>query len=159
MHPVGFIREVEVSPNLNSPGTMERAETLLASLGFKPFRNMLEQEPDYCGGELPDRRLLFQGEIGEQYREQQRLVSSGQPGAVRGEAGGALMEPEPQAAHARGSDGNCNICLDKVADAIILPCGHTESCVACARTCFSRGLTCPTCRAPIEKVLAQAPRT
>lgn len=48
-------------------------------------------------------------------------------------------------------DALCVICYRQVKDAVIHPCGHTQSCQPCAR----RVLTCPLCRTVITRVMPQ----
>ena len=43
----------------------------------------------------------------------------------------------------------CSICFTGEANAAIIPCGHSISCVRCLERCEA----CPVCRKPIEKLL------
>lgn len=44
------------------------------------------------------------------------------------------------------TDQVCSICLDKPANSIIIPCGHTGFCENCLNEWFSSKFTCPVCR-------------
>ena len=44
-------------------------------------------------------------------------------------------------------EDQCQICLEKPIDCIILPCGHVGYCQNCAYDWISRSNSCPTCRA------------
>ena len=57
------------------------------------------------------------------------------------------------AAHAE-DDNVCVICLDrKPAGAALVPCGHTQLCLPCARALVYSNHSCPICRHPIEDLL------
>ena len=43
----------------------------------------------------------------------------------------------------------CSICMHQEANAAVVPCGHTVSCVRCLERCDK----CPVCRKPIERIL------
>jgi len=62
------------------------------------------------------------------------------------EQSGARVE---DAAELGGADVECLICFDRVADTILIPCGHAEYCGACLRLHERKnGAACPTCREP-----------
>jgi len=82
---------------------------------------------------------------------QRAKLRNKEPGAVP-ENPDSASDSMVMAAHA---DRICNICMDKAADALILPCGHMETCMECAKRCLISSRQCPTCRAPIEKLLAR----
>lgn len=48
------------------------------------------------------------------------------------------------------SQGICSICMDSVADTVIVPCGHTICC-ECAKHWFLSSSDCPFCREPFSK--------
>jgi hypothetical protein len=136
-------------------------------------------------GQPAARRRLTEDEVRECRQRQKDLVASGKPGAVpslsQGEgtleghvssrdgsflgdgasgasgapSGGALPSYRPEEI----TTCTCAVCLENQADALILPCGHTECCIECVEACIARGDSrCPTCRACIENHLPQATR-
>ena len=48
----------------------------------------------------------------------------------------------------------CIICMEKFANAVLLPCGHGGCCYHCSRLLYKQlsKRTCPLCRHPIEQV-------
>ena len=48
---------------------------------------------------------------------------------------------------------NCIICLDRVPDAVLVPCGHQNLCLACANQWNREGKGCPVDRSRIDKIL------
>jgi hypothetical protein len=51
-------------------------------------------------------------------------------------------------------DSLCFVCMDQVADAVLMECGHGGICYDCARHCITRGnQQCPVCRARIDQVI------
>lgn len=49
------------------------------------------------------------------------------------------------------SHGVCVVCLDNPRNAMLYPCGHAHSCMACTKQLVSR--QCPICRTTISKVI------
>ena len=102
------------------------------------------------------RRRLTNQEVYDYKSTQRDLIAAGKPGAV------AATHEATYGTTAQGplaEAKTCAVCLEKLADAVILPCGHTECCLECVGACIARGdRRCPTCRTWIENHLAQAPR-
>lgn len=48
---------------------------------------------------------------------------------------------------------NCSICCDKVADSVMMPCGHGGLCNMCAMQMWQKTEFCHLCRKVIEKVV------
>jgi len=143
LFPVFFIDEVEVSARTGSPEVMRRAQAICSSLRFTTFVNN-DLQPHL-------RRRLNDGEVGRAVEAQRTKLINGERGAVP-ENPDSASDTVAMAARAALI---CNICMDKAADALILPCGHMETCMECAKQCMSSSRQCPTCRAPIEKLLAR----
>ena len=52
----------------------------------------------------------------------------------------------------------CAVCLEAPRTALLVPCGHTATCVECAhKVMHSSHAVCVVCRTPIEKVLRAVP--
>ena len=56
---------------------------------------------------------------------------------------------------ATGSTGSsiCVVCFDAPRDAVLMPCGHADLCMACAKQVARTNALCPICRAPIAQAL------
>ena len=48
------------------------------------------------------------------------------------------------------NDKNCIICVEKIADCIILPCGHVCACSSCLKNWFKNKKICPICRKEVS---------
>ena len=46
----------------------------------------------------------------------------------------------------------CCICIDKPRSALLIPCGHTYTCLDCANTLKAMGKNCPICREKIKSL-------
>ena len=70
------------------------------------------------------------------------------------EAGGGATREADVSVSVAGGEGDelCVVCLDAARSALMKPCGHTSTCMACARR-LPWPLHCPACREPIEGVL------
>lgn len=79
-------------------------------------------------------------------------------GALGGAAGGGSIMSERE----------CVICYERVADHVLVPCGHGGFCGPCAKEMCSghaapytveEGHVCPVCRAPVDAVVKVSPDT
>ena len=67
-----------------------------------------------------------------------------------GARGGASGSDPPVPATGPASSATCVVCMDKPRDALIMPCGHMYTCMACISQLQQRA--CPICRVPIQTV-------
>lgn len=64
-----------------------------------------------------------------------------------------ISEFQEQGRRATALIKQCVVCLDKLADNVVLDCGHICLCKGCARDLGSyRNQNCPCCRAPIRRI-------
>ena len=146
--PVWFVDDVEV----DAGGLRgDRLSPLLAALGFKVT---------YYKGE----RLRIPQEVVRRYVQEQRAVvereRQGREYAERERenlgqeraADDASTREADVAIDVGDADELCVVCLDAARSALIKPCGHTSTCMACARK-LPWPRQCPTCRRAIEDVL------
>ena len=136
LHPVWFVDDVEVTvgepTNALSP--------TLRSLGLKPFY--------YAPG--GHRRKLDDADL-QRYISAQRDAVSAQrlqkPVAKR-------PDPSSRSQGAPAAEP-CVVCLDAPRAALLVPCGHANTCMDCTMKLQPR--ICVECRQPIEKVLPWVP--
>jgi len=144
LHPVMFIDEVEIMNDVARSDGFAEVDRLTKRLNFRPFEGVAGQ----------GRKRLSDAEVQAAWSAQRRLVASSEPGAVPATL--TAVGGEMQAQMAAQEAEPCVICMEMVADmAIFLPCGHKDTCFACAKLLEGRSAqaTCPTCRVTIEKVL------
>ena len=71
-------------------------------------------------------------------------------GADCDEAGGAAAGPDSGNAD---DSRMCVVCFDQPRDAVLVPCGHADTCMTCAREIAERNAACPMCRCRITEAL------
>lgn len=49
-------------------------------------------------------------------------------------------------------DNKCDICMFKINDCVIIPCGHANCCLDCIKIHMTQNNTCPICRQHIKGV-------
>mgnify|MGYP002632002162 CR=1 FL=1 len=138
LYPVWFIDEVELALGLGENGPS--LKPLLESLGFKPSI--------YSG----IRRRLGDAEIQAADEAQRKDVER------RRRMTPAMSAPDgkPPDAGAQSTSGPpCSVCLDAPRSALLVPCGHTSTCMNCAKKLNPP--ICVECRQPIEKLLPWLP--
>ena len=89
-----------------------------------------------------------------------RLVGSGGGGGAGGGGGGGGGGAGGSGGGGSvGGGGNdkCAVCLERPADAIVVPCGHGELCMVCAKVIALKKASCPICRADIDEVVQWSP--
>ena len=64
-----------------------------------------------------------------------------------------LLDSSPDSPSSMQEQGVCSVCFDDIADSV-LTCGH-KLCGGCAGRILSSTCMCPTCRAPITKVVCK----
>jgi len=73
------------------------------------------------------------------------------------ESGSEEDEVDVEAACARAAplslEPRCCICMDRLKDGVITPCGHKCICTLCGERLMARGVGCPVCRRPIVSVV------
>ena len=151
LHPVLFMDKVELSGHPEKLMGAEVAKGYMARLGLLCF------SPE--GGQ---RRRLTEDEVRECLVKQRGLVEEQKAGAVPKKVeevemgGGPAVEGDGRNREAPSIQKECAICLEKLADALILPCGHTDCCMECLQVCLTKGdHRCPQCRSWIETILPQ----
>ena len=89
-----------------------------------------------------------------------KRLSSSQPGARHlSEAvdlTGVVVEAS-SGAGAESGENLCVVCFDERRGAVLIPCGHAETCMGCARKIAERSATCPICRTTITEVFEVGP--
>jgi hypothetical protein len=61
----------------------------------------------------------------------------------------ALQPPTSSTVGQETAQNECSICMDSFASACLVPCGHTDFCMQCARQLQD----CAICRTPVEEVV------
>ena len=63
----------------------------------------------------------------------------------------------PDAVAAVDAAGLCYICCDRPMDSVLLPCGHSGACYACAVENVARTELCPCCRGAVDQIVVYDP--
>ena len=93
-------------------------------------------------------------DISQKYRKTVREMVSHQNSSMMMSPARSLstIQPNAQASSMTDdkSDKMCRICFDRIADTVMVPCGHAIVCDGCSGTV---GDTCPLCRKPIQQIV------
>jgi len=135
LSPVYFIDEVEL---IGDDENAQAANAILKALGMSSIPKM--------EGE----KVLSKERVTQYYDRQRKSVSKNKNSKSSPTTATGTEEPKQELP-------DCCVCLTRTAGALILPCGHNNTCHECALqlcTLRHRGEhRCPICRGYIEKVL------
>ena len=67
------------------------------------------------------------------------------------------IRDRPDAVDAVDAAGLCYICCDRPMDSVLLPCGHSGACYACAVENVARTELCPCCRGAVDQIVVYDP--
>ena len=63
------------------------------------------------------------------------------------------IEVEPPAVVMSPRGIQCYVCMERVATAMLVDCGHAGLCMECGKKLLATHRGCPLCRAPITRVM------
>lgn len=139
LHPVFLIDLVEVSGR--NAEAVDAAKSLLEGIGMQPFV--------YGRHNFQERRKLFQDEVQAIYAAHH---ASAQSRAHTLASTCTTISSTPSGSFVQGKE--CVICCTRETNAILYPCGHVETCVACGEALqTSQQPMCPVCRRLIERIV------
>ncbi|KAK3249366.1 hypothetical protein CYMTET_41201 [Cymbomonas tetramitiformis] len=140
LHPVFLIDLVEVSGR--SVEAVDASKSLLEGIGMQPFV--------YGRDNFGERRKLYQDEVQAIYAAHQASAKSRAHTLASTGATTSLMTSGQSFVQGK----ECVICCSRESNAILYPCGHVETCVACGETLqTSQQPMCPVCRRLIERIV------
>ena len=144
--PVWFIHAVEVT-RPHDPQAADSLVATLSELGFQVsyytrnsgLSRLSTQDAERWAREQREHVASERSQLERTARERESL---GQEAPADGSDVAAAASTAPAV---------CSVCLDAQRDALLTPCGHMTTCVACAQRL--RPPVCVACRKPIEQIL------
>lgn len=109
------------------------------------LESQVEKEP-----ELDDCARKFQNEI---YTLQDQIANLAELKTLLYEENIALRNQ----IESENYRGRCVVCIDSIADVLLLPCKHLSLCASCARTVKREDGACPVCRKLVKSLMTVYP--
>ena len=68
-----------------------------------------------------------------------------------------MLQPATQGTQSQQNERKCIICMDRLPEVVLVPCGHMNLCAPCAHQWHEENDNCPTCRKAIQMIVPFIP--